>query len=127
MLKITPVQDKFEQERFCSLCEAEYMPDALAYAGYDEDKFVCVAQFSIKGTGAELYSIAPVKGRDADEDTMYLCGRTILTFASDMGCGEVVCDMPDAELMPVYRRIGFVPDGGRLKADLRKPYCSHCG
>ena len=36
MLQIKPIQEKEEQERICILCGAQYDPDLLAYAAYND-------------------------------------------------------------------------------------------
>jgi hypothetical protein len=126
MLKVIAVQDKDEQERLCGLCGTEYLPDALAYAGYDEDDFACVAQFSLKSGCAELYSLSPAAGAPENDDVMLLCGRAVLNFAYTLGSPTASCPMPDPERLPLYNKIGFRSDGGKMKADLKKLFSSHC-
>ena len=85
MIKIIAVQDKNEQNRLCGQCGAEFLPDALAYAGYicesADGKFACIAQFSLKSGYAELYNLSPAGDTALNEDAMLLCGRAALYFA----------------------------------------------
>lgn len=126
MLKIIPVQDKGEQEKICGLCGAEYLPDALAYAGYEDDALACITQFSIKSGYMELYSLSAVTGTPESGDAMLLCGRAALNFAYMIGITQARSDTPDESRLPLYKAIGFTPDGDRMTCDLKKLFESHC-
>ena len=126
MLKVIAVQDKGEQERLCGLCGAEYLPDALAYAGYDEDEFACVTQFSLKRGHAELYNLSPIADAPEKSDVMLLCGRAALNFAYTLGVPSASCPMQEERRLPLFRSIGFSPDGGKMTADLKKIFSGHC-
>lgn len=126
MLKVLSVQDKGEQERLSLLCGTEYLPDALAYAGYDDDTFACIAQFSIRAGYVELRSLSSAQGAPENEDVMLLCGRAALNFAYTIGIKQARCRLPDKEHLPLYRKIGFVPQGEGMTCDLAKLFESHC-
>jgi hypothetical protein len=126
MLKIIPVQDKGEQERICGRCGTEYLPDSLAYAGYEDDMLACIAQFSIKSGYVELYNLSAVTGAPENGDAMLLCGRAALNFAYTIGILQARCDMPDESHLPLYKAVGFTPDGARMTCDLKKLFESHC-
>ncbi|MGI6202323.1 MAG: hypothetical protein ACOYID_02855 [Eubacteriales bacterium] len=127
MLKILSVQDKGEQERLCALCSTEYLPEALAYAGYDDDdNFACIAQFTIRAGYVELRSLASVSGTPENEDVLLLCGRAALNFAYTIGIRQARCSLPAEKYMPLYRKIGFMPEGDRMTCDLGKLFENHC-
>lgn len=126
MIKIIPIQDKGEQERLCGLCGAEYLPNALAYAGYDGETFACVAQFSIKNSFTELYNLSPVSGAPENKDVTLLCGRAALNFAYTLGIMAARCAVPEPERLPLYKEIGFKLDGERMTCDLKNLFAGHC-
>ena len=127
MLKVIPVQDKNEQERLCSLCGAEYIPEALAYAGYsDGGDFACIAQFKICAGYVKLCSLSAAAGGLVDEDVMLLCGLAALNFAYTIGIKEARCDTPDEAKLPLYRKIGFAPCGDGMRCDLAMLFEGHC-
>ena len=126
MLKVIAVQDKSEQERLCGLCGTEYLPDALAYAGYDEDEFACVAQFSIKEGFIELFCLAPAADLPESGDAMLLCGRAALNFAYTLGIMSARCAKPEPQRLPLFCAVGFSPDGGIMTSNLKKLFEGHC-
>lgn len=129
MIKVIPIQDKQEQERYCKECGVPYSPDLLAYYALDEkERFAGICQFKNDQTGGHIYHLTAPLGKE-DIDPLFVMGRATLNFMDLCGVktayfeGEP-CD--DALL----RRIGFAPDAeGRYAVSLEgfftKPCCHH--
>ena len=103
MLQIKPIQEKEEQERICILCGAEYDPDLLAYAAYNDGELCGVCQFTMHKDTGYLYCLSPVKG-SYDEDALFIAGRSALNFIDLCGVHFAVYLGDDENLA---RRIGF--------------------
>ena len=59
-------------------------------------------------------------------DVMLLCGRAALNFAYTLGVPSASCPMQEERRLPLFRSIGFSPDGGKMTADLKKIFSGHC-
>ena len=96
MLTIRPIEDKEIQKELCSLCEAEYLPDDLAYSCYEGEKFVGVCQFMLKGGCVYLHTLATAKEID-DFGAKFIMGRAALNFADLAGFHDAYCSISNDE------------------------------
>ena len=118
MIKVTPIQDKQEQERLCALCGIPYHPELLAYFALDSaGRFAGICQFKTDAEGGHLYHLSAPKGFE-DIDPLFVMGRATLNFIDLCGFKWAFFDgeCTDDALL---RRIGFTPDeNGRYCVDL---------
>ena len=97
MLHIRPVQNKDEQEKLCALCAVEYNPDAMAYAAFDDEIFLGVSQFRIRGESGEIYHLRNAIGID-DLEALIIMGRATLNFID-------LCDIHSAVIFEREKKI----------------------
>ena len=79
MFEVKPIQDKPLQEKFCSLCGAEYIPEDFCYSVWDEGQFAGVCQFNIYADHGEVHSLISLPDADAFQ-AMFTAGRAALNF-----------------------------------------------
>lgn len=79
MFEVIPIQDKPTQEKFCSLCGVEYLPEDFCYSVWDEGKFSGVCQFNIYADHGEIHSLISLPEADAFA-AMFTAGRAALNF-----------------------------------------------
>ena len=79
MYEIKRVEDKNEQENFCSLCGIEYDADAFCYSAWSEGEFAGVSQFRIIGKSAHIFDVV-LKDGFTDRNCLYLLGKATLNF-----------------------------------------------
>ena len=90
MLTVKPIQTKQEQELLCTKCAVEYDEEMMAYAAYEEDKFLGVCQFTIKGECGFIKNIAPAVGIE-DFEAMFIMGRGTMNFIDLCGAHTAKC------------------------------------
>ena len=107
MFKITPIQDKALQEEICTLCGAEYRPEAFAYQMFDIDsgRIMGMSQFEIGDGVGYIADLVPRIGYD-DFEAMFILGRQTMNFIDLCGAHSVKAagDTTDETLL---RAIGF--------------------
>ena len=107
MFKITPIQDKSEQERIASLCGAEYKADLFAYVMTEKDseKIMGFSQFELTSDCGYISDLRSAEGYE-DYEAMFILGRATMNFI-DL-CGNHICrasvDAGDERLL---HAIGF--------------------
>ncbi len=112
MLEIIPIQDKSEQAQICALCHVEYDADTLAYAAYEGEELVGVAQFRVKEDGGYLYDLENAEG-NTDRDALFIMGRAVLNFIDLHGVHQAYFAHDGYQDMALVKKIGFKeqPDG----------------
>ena len=109
MIRVSPIQEKTEQERLCRQCAIPYGASLLAYGAYSEDgTFAGICQFSMDAEGGHIHHLATPTGEDP-EDALFVMGRAALNFIDLCGIKFAFFDgaFPTDALL---RRIGFTPD-----------------
>ncbi len=91
MLTVKPIQTKQEQEFFASKCNIPYDEDMMAYAAYEEEKFLGMCQFAIKGECGFIKNIAPATDVD-DFEAMFIMGRGTMNFIDLCGVHIARCE-----------------------------------
>ena len=79
MLKVLPIQTKFEQEEICKKCNVEFKPDLLAYSATVDGELRGVSQFKLTEKGGLVYDIAPAIDT-YDFEALFVLGRGTLNF-----------------------------------------------
>ena len=102
MFEVKPIQDKPTQEKVCSLCGVEFLPEDFCYSVWDEGKFSGVCQFNIYEDHGEVHSLISLPDADAFQ-AMFTAGRAALNFID-------LCDVH----LAYYT--GEVQDEGLIKA-----------
>jgi hypothetical protein len=102
MFEVNPIQDKPMQEKVCSLCGMEFLPEDFCYSVWDEGKFSGVCQFNIYEDHGEVHSLISLPDADAFQ-AMFTAGRAALNFID-------LCDVH----LAYYT--GEVQDEGLIKA-----------
>ena len=102
MFEVKPIQDKLTQEKVCSLCGVEFLPEDFCYSVWDEGKFSGVCQFNIYEDHGEVHSLISLPDADAFQ-AMFTAGRAALNFID-------LCDVHLAFFT------GEVQDEGLIKA-----------
>lgn len=126
MLKVLPIQSKLTQEEVCLKCGVEYNPDLLAYAAYNDDALAGVCQFKLTDKGGFIYDIAPVTAEPANEEALFVMGRSTLNFIDLCGVhnASYIGTAADDALLS---KIGFKKDGdGVYVIDLEGFFTDHC-
>lgn len=97
MFKISAIELKSEQERICSVCDTEYIPDAFAYAAIDIEspdadsgEIIGICQFFFMGE-CKIHCLSPALGRESDE-AMLILGFAVLEFLRRCGFASVSAD-----------------------------------
>ena len=105
MLTVKPIQTKSEQELFCAKCNIPYDEDMMAYAAYEEEQFLGMCQFTIKGDCGFIKNLVPAEGID-DFEAMFIMGRGTMNFIDlcDVHIAECAKDAGDKRLLTA---IGF--------------------
>lgn len=130
MIKVTPIQTKEEQEKYCGLCGIKYDPDCLAYGAYIDEEFVGACQFRITKGGGVIRDIRCMEGK-YDFDTLFIMGRAALNFIDLCGVHNAFCTAPveNKEDERLLLAIGFKKDtDGKYAVDLNGFFehpCSH--
>ncbi len=127
MFKISPIQDKELQKKFCAYCDIDYAEDLFAYSMINQEKgeLMGVSQFDISGEFGFIHSIKPRIGY-SDFEAMFILGRATMNFI-DL-CGSHICyaDSRGGDLS-LLKSIGFKEtDEGRLFADMTGMFDGHC-
>lgn len=127
MLECKPIEDKDEQEKDCSICTIEFIPNAMAYSAYDSGVFLGMAQFSLAPDGGHIINVASAAGTD-DAEARFVLGRAVMNFVDLCGEKNIWCDDADDS---IGKMLGFKknPDG-RYFMDMTGFFdapCKHCG
>ena len=126
MFKITPVQNKEKQAEICSICGAEYRPEAFAYQMFDIDSgdLMGMSQFEIEETGY-IFDIKEAPGRD-DFEAMFILARQTMNFID--GCGAHVCyASPSSAEGDFLHAVGFKSKDNEYVCDMTGMFDGHCG
>ena len=112
MLSILPIESKEEQARLCALCDIPYDAESLAYAAWEEGRFLGAAQFRLTAGRCELRDLACARGVD-DREALFIMGRGLFYFADRVGFHRAVAPYPERILPALLKQIGFHadPDG----------------
>ena len=123
MLIIKPIQDKKEQEEYCTRCGCDYDVDCLAYSAWVDETLVGICQFIYREDGAHIVSLRQAKGED-DLDALFIMGRQAMNFIDLSGVHEAwFDDVADGGMSGDFiYRLGFSKTehdaNGRYFADL---------
>ena len=127
MFEVKPIQDKPTQEKVCSLCGVEFLPEDFCYSVWDEGKFSGVCQFNIYEDHGEVHSLISLPDADAFQ-AMFTAGRAALNFIDlcDVHLAYYTGEVQDEGLI---KAIGFSRNAdGRFEMDLTdffKEPCKH--
>ena len=125
MFKITPIQEKTRQNEICSICGAEFRPEAFAYQMYDIEsgELMGMSQFEI-GESGYIYDIKEVQGRD-DFEAMFILARQTMNFI-DL-CGAHTCKA-DKNSAPerLLTAVGFKIVDGEYFCNMTGMFDGHC-
>lgn len=130
MIKVTPIQSKDEQEKYCKLCSIVYDPDCLAYGAYIDDEPVGACQFKVTRGGGVLRDIRCMDGK-YDFETLFIMGRAALNFIDLCGVHNAFFagDINTKEDERLVLAIGFKKNAdGKYEMDLTNFFehpCSH--
>ena len=121
MFKVSAVELKNEQERLCSICNTEYIPESFAYAAIDVESpedtdgdVIGVCQFSFTGE-CRIYCLSPAPEKDSDEAVLIL-GFAVLEFLRRCGFKSVSAD---SGIKKEYAlRLGFLMTDDKYTLDL---------
>ena len=119
MLKITPVFDIKEKERFCELCEAISEPNALTYAILEDGIEIGVCQFRFIHGGGEILVLRNIKGVH-DTDALVIAGRAALDFIERNSGFDAIYSDPVSTT--ASKKLGF--KDGKLNLE---GYFGQCG
>ncbi len=123
MLKILPVQNKEEQEKFCGLCGIPYDADFMSYAAFDGETFRGIVNFRIAEKSCIIYKIKLYNGAD-DYLALYLLGKAPLNFA-DM-CGIKNAVFADSDNYELADKLEFINENGNRTLNLEGYFESPC-
>ena len=125
MFKITPIQEKDLQKEICTLCGAEFRPEAFAYQMFqiDSGEIMGMSQFEI-GEHGYIYDIKEAQGLD-DFEAMFILARQTMNFI-DL-CGAHTCyaskDSADERLL---RAAGFKLSDDEYFCNMTGMFDGHC-
>ena len=128
MLKVLPIQSKFEQEKICELCGVKFNPDLLAYSATVNDELRGVSQFKLSAEGGLVYDIAPATNT-YDFEALFVLGRGTLNFIDLCGVHYAIYkgSVETEEKERLLKAIGFKrTDSGSLEIDLNGFFTDHC-
>lgn len=127
MFKISPIQDKEEQERVANVCEAKYKPDLFAYVMTENDsnKIMGFSQFELTGEYGYISDLRAAVGYE-DYEAMFILGRATMNFI-DL-CGVHVCRASsDSANEQLLHAIGLrKSDNGYWECDMTGMFDGHC-
>ena len=125
MFEVKPIQDKPTQEKVCSLCGVEFLPEDFCYSVWDEGKFSGVCQFNIYEDHGEVHSLISLPDADAFQ-AMFTAGRAALNFIDlcDVHLAYYTGEVQDEGLI---KAIGFRQnEQGKWEMDLTGFFTKHC-
>ena len=127
MFRISPIQDKAEQERVAKACGAEYKEELFAYAMTEKDsgKIMGFSQFELTADCGFISDLRSAVGYE-DYEAMFILGRATMNFI-DL-CGNHFCrasnDAGDERLL---HAIGFrKAESGYWECDMTGMFDGHC-
>ena len=130
MFDILSIQSKPEQEELAGLCDAKYLPDALAYCLKVDGKEAGICQFYIKAGYGEIATLSPAPGFNGNEDgtaEQYLAAlcRTALSFLELIGIKTAVYS-GEKKTRTLMLASGFKQnEKGEWSTDLKELF-AHC-
>lgn len=125
MFEVKPIQDKPTQEKVCSLCGVEFLPEDFCYSVWDEGKFSGVCQFNIYEDHGEVHSLISLPDADAFQ-AMFTAGRAALNFIDlcDVHLAYFTGEVQDEVLI---KAIGFKKsESGIWEMDLTGFFTAPC-
>ena len=125
MFEVKPIQDKPTQEKVCSLCGVEFLPEDFCYSVWDEGKFSGVCQFNIYEDHGEIHSLISLPDADAFQ-AMFTAGRAALNFIDlcDVHLAYYTGEVQDEGLI---KAIGFRQnEQGKWEMDLTRFFTKPC-
>ena len=125
MFEVKPIQDKPSQEKVCSLCGVEFLPEDFCYSVWDEGKFSGVCQFNIYEDHGEVHSLISLPDADAFQ-AMFTAGRAALNFIDlcDVHLAYFTGEVQDEVLI---KAIGFKKsESGIWEMDLTGFFTAPC-
>ena len=126
MLKVTPIEDKNTQKHLSELCSVEYNADRMAYQIYEDEKFVGIAEFCIKGKWGYITNLRNAAGVN-DVDALEIAGRAVLNFLDLCGIKDVVCEASDKLSKQLAERMTFeLDDDGVYRINLEGFFTEPC-
>lgn len=125
MFKITPIQEKTRQNEICSICGAEFRPDAFAYEMYEVEsgELMGMSQFEI-GNSGYIYDIKEVPNRD-DFEAMFILARQTMNFIDLCGAHTCRADKNTANER-LLLAIGFKKINEEYFCDMTGMFDGHC-
>ena len=126
MFKITPIQEKSEQNEICMLCGADFRADAFAYQMFDLEtgEIMGMSQFEI-GECGYIYDIKEAPGRN-DFEAMFILARQTMNFIDSCGAHICYASQGCAE-REFLRAVGFKADRDRYFCDMTGMFDGKCG
>ncbi len=116
MISVKPIGSKEEQEKLCLLCSLAYDVEAMAYGAYDEDKFIGITQFKIKGDSGYITGDSFLDGL-YNFEARFIMGRAVMNFIDICGLTNMYYDINDEKFA---RTLGFKPDkNNRMYVNLK--------
>lgn len=125
MFKITPIQEKTRQNEICSICGAEFRPEAFAYQMFDIEsgELMGMSQFEI-GESGYIYDIKEVQGRD-DFEAMFILARQTMNFIDLCGAHTCMADKNSATERLLIAA-GFKIIDGEYFCNMTGMFDGHC-
>ncbi len=126
MFKISPINDKKQQELFSSVCGIKFCPELFAYSMIDQDsgELMGMSQFDILKDEGYIQALKPRVGY-SDFEAMFILGRATMNFIDLMGAHACRADIDTADER-LLRALGFKPDGDGFSADMTDMFNGHC-
>ena len=127
MFKISPIQDKELQKKYCESCGAVFCPELFAYSMINQEngELMGISQFDILGESGYIKTLKTRIGY-SDFEAMFILGRATMNFI-DL-CGNHTCyasaDSADEHLL---KAIGFKEtESGEYFANMENMFDGHC-
>lgn len=122
MLKISAVQEKEIQRKYCELVKIPYEPDYMCYAAFDDHEFVGISVFSIKEKSCIIHNITLLPEKQ-DYLATYLLAKAPMNFADLCGIKTAIFSDSDIKLA---KELGFCEKDGLLTVNLEGYFTTPC-